>query len=208
MTEEFSSIDSSRWLVQDNYSNGGVFNCDWSTSNASLVDGALNLILNDTSGPTKSFSCGEIRTKTSFQYGRFNVRMRPAKNDGIVSSFFIYSSSPHDEIDLEFLGKDTSRVQLNYFKNGVGGNEFIVDLGFDASLAYHDYSIEWEPNSIVWFVDGQEVHRVNGNAGSLPSAPGYVYVNLWNGTGVDSWLNPFVYSGEIRVLYDQISIYQ
>ena len=39
---------------------------------------------------------------------------------------------PWDEIDFEFLGYDTTKVQLNYYTDGVGGHEYMLDLGFDA----------------------------------------------------------------------------
>lgn len=68
-------------------------------------------------------------------------RMQPISNPGVVSSFFTYTgpsdNNPWDEIDIEFLGKDTTKVQFNYYTNGVGGHEFLYDLGFDASESYH-----------------------------------------------------------------------
>lgn len=38
-----------------------------------------------------------------------------------------------DEIDVEVLGKDTTKVQFNYYTNGTGNHEYLYDLGFDAS---------------------------------------------------------------------------
>jgi len=83
--------------------------------------------------------------------------MKPAKNVGIVSSFFTYTGptdgTPWDEIDIEFLGKDTTKVQFNYYTNGVGNHEKIVNLGFDAANSYHTYAFDWQPNSIKWYVE-------------------------------------------------------
>lgn len=135
--------------------------------------------------------------------------MKPAKSNGIVSSFFAYTSSPqHDEIDFEFLGKDTTKVQLNYFVTGVGGHEHLVDLGFDASLDFHVYGFIWSESKITWYVDGAEVYSVTGPQTTLPSNASNVFLNLWNGIGVDSWLNPFIYSTPLTAGYDSVLVSQ
>lgn len=204
--DQFSTVDTSVWLVSDGYSNNGVFNCEWESSHSQTDGNELSLLLNNTPGGSKAYSSGEMRTNALHHYGRYEVRMKPAKQDGIVSAFFTYTGTPHDEIDIEFLGKDTSKMQVNFFKNGVGGNEVLINLGFDASLAYHTYAFEWRENSITWFVDGVQVHAVNGTSATLPSTPGYIYINLWNGIGVDAWLNPFVYSVPLRAYYDYVKL--
>lgn len=87
-------------------------------------------------------------------------------------------------------------MQVNYFVNNVGGHEEMIDLGFDAALGYHNYAIVWSASSIKWYVDDQMVHMVSASSCTpLPSVPGRIEVNLWAGTGVDSWLGPFTYPG-------------
>jgi len=50
-----------------------------------------------------------IVQKSFFGYGYYEVRMKAAKNVGIVSSFFTYTgpsdNNPWDEIDIEFFRK-------------------------------------------------------------------------------------------------------
>jgi endoglucanase len=87
------------------------------------------------------------------------------------------------------LGKDTTKVQLNYFRNGKGGHEKMIDLGFDASEDFHTYAFEWHKNSIIWFVDGKEVFRRENE--DLPVTKGKIMMNAWNGKGVDEWLKAF-----------------
>lgn len=54
--------------------------------------------------------------------------MMPIKADGVDTGFFMYTgpsdNDPWDEIDFEFLGYDTTKVQLNYYTDGVGGHEY------------------------------------------------------------------------------------
>ena len=114
------------------------------------------------------------------------------KHDGVVSSFFTYTgpsdNNPWDEIDIEILGKDTEKVQFNYFTDGKGNHEYLHELGFDASEDFHTYAFEWHKDKIIWFVDGVEVYSVEE---SIPVTEGKIMMNVWNGIGVDSWLNAF-----------------
>ena len=61
-----------------------------------------------------------------------------------MTSLFTYTGpaegTQHDEIDIEFLGNDTTKMQVNYYVNGVGGHEAIINLGFDAAASAHEYA--------------------------------------------------------------------
>ena len=89
---------------------------------------------------------------------------------------------------MEILGKDTSKVQFNYFTDGQGNHEYLYDLGFDASEDFHTYGFEWHKDRIVWLVDGKEAYTADAN---IPVTEGKIMMNAWCGTGVDSWLNAF-----------------
>lgn len=126
---------------------------------------------------------GEYRSKEFFGYGYYSVRMKAIPRAGIVSSFFTYTGksdggNPWDEIDIEFLGYDMTRVQFNYFSNGVGGHEKWYKLGFDASKEFHEYGFKWTPDSITWYVDTVPVHNATQ---SIPVTPGRIMINAWIG---------------------------
>nr|WP_110931271.1 glycoside hydrolase family 16 protein [Paenibacillus bouchesdurhonensis] len=202
--EPMTYYNSQTWEMANGYSNGNMFNCTWRANNATFTnDGKLRLAL--TSPSYNKFDCAEYRSKFKAGYGLYEVNMKPAKNVGIVSSFFTYTGptdgTPWDEIDIEFLGKDTTKVQFNYFTNGVGGNEKIIDLGFDASQSFHTYAFDWQPNSITWYVDGVAKHRATKN---IPKTPGKIMMNIWNGTGVDSWLGPYNGANPLYAYYDWV----
>lgn len=207
MGESFDYANTSAWSKSDGWTNGGMFNCTWRASNVNFSNGTMALTLNkDTKGGTKPYAGGEYRSNDTFGYGLYQVRMKPAKNNGIVSSFFTYTGptdgTPWDEIDIEFLGKDTTKVQFNYYTNGVGNHEHIYNLGFDASTSYHTYAFNWQPTYIAWLVDGKEVYRATN---SIPSHPGKIMMNLWPGTGVDSWLNAYDGKTPLYANYDWVS---
>ena len=65
----------------------------------------------------------------------------------------------------------------------------MIDLGFDASEDFHTYAFEWHKNAIIWYVDGKEVFRREGE--NLPCTKGKIMMNAWCGKGVDTWLKAF-----------------
>ena len=121
------------------------------------------------------YFAGEARSYQYFGYGDYSVKMKPAKKAGTASTFFTCTGpydeneegepNPHDEIDIEFLGSDTTKVQFNYFVNGVGEHEYKYDLGFDASEEYHEYGYRWTSEYIEWFVDGEPVYKEFNDCG-------------------------------------------
>ncbi|MDS0525744.1 glycoside hydrolase family 16 protein [Clostridium sp. SHJSY1] len=205
--DEFEYSNSKAWSKSNGWSNGGMFNCTWSSKNVNFNNSIMNLTLNkNIQSNTKPYAGSEYRTNDTYDYGIYQAKMKPAKNIGIVSSFFTYTGpsddTPWDEIDIEFLGKDTTKVQFNYFTNGVGNHEYIYNLGFDASTSYHTYSFIWQPTYIAWLVDGVEVYRATDN---IPSHPGRIIMNLWPGIGVDSWLGTYNGVTPITTSYDWIT---
>jgi beta-glucanase (GH16 family) len=53
-------------------------------------------------------------------------------------------------------------------------------LGFDASEAFHEYAIEWDPCEIRWLVDRKLVHRrVVWDPTPIPHLPMTLHVNTW-----------------------------
>ncbi len=191
---DFSEGQPQGYEIADGWTNGSMFNVTWRKSNVTFEDGKMQLIIDKDGKATSDipYSGGEFRTRKFYGYGRYEVCMKPIKNDGVVSSFFTYTGpsdkNPWDEIDIEFTGKDTTKVQFNYFTSGRGNHEYMHELGFDASEDFHIYAFEWYEDKIVWFVDGVEVHSANQ---LIPVTRGKIMMNAWCGTGVDSWLNPF-----------------
>ncbi len=181
--------------ASDGWTNGSMFNVTWRGTNVTFDDGKMQLVIDNDPKPKSKipYSGGEFRSKDFYGYGLYEVSMKPIKNDGVVSSFFTYTgpsdNNPWDEIDIEFLGKDTTIVQFNYYTDGKGGHEYIYELGFDATEDFHTYAFEWLEDSITWYVDGVEVHKATKK---LPSTPSKIMMNAWCGTGVDGWLNAFV----------------
>ena len=192
MYANFRTGSTKEFIASDGWTNGNPFDCFWKASNATFKDNALNLTIDKDPTGQYHYTGAEYRTNDFYSYGYYETSMQAIKNDGVVSSFFTYTgpsdNNPWDEIDVEVLGKDTTKVQFNYYTNGVGNHEYMYDLGFDASEGYHTYGFDWQKDSITWYVDGKAVYKATSN---IPSTPGKIMMNVWPGIGVDDWLKPF-----------------
>ena len=155
---DFRKGATSLFEASDGWTNGNPFDCGWTKNNTSFDNGVLNLTIDKDSSGQYNYTGAEYRSLEHYHYGYYETSMKAIKNDGVVSSFFTYTgpseNNPWDEIDVEVLGKDTTKVQFNYYTNGVGNHEYMYDLGFDASEGYHTYGFDWQKDSNTWYVDG------------------------------------------------------
>ncbi|WP_026670483.1 family 16 glycosylhydrolase [Butyrivibrio sp. AE3006] len=156
----------------------------WSPDNISYKKNQMDLCINKNEN---GLTAGEVTTKRSFGYGLYQVSMKPIKHSGVVSAFFNFGKKDNlsTEIDIEFLGYDTTKVQFNYHTNGVGGHEYLYDLGFDASEDYHTYAFYWKKNSIYWYVDDVLAYEIH--AEDIPEIEAPIVMDVWAG-GKEEWL--------------------
>ncbi len=153
--------------------------------------GQVTLTFDGTDQDGKPFTGSEIQTDEFFGYGTYEVEMQASGVSGVVSSFFLFTSeffgaSQHNEIDIEFLGGDTTVMNINYFygNDKLGSNGSVqVDLGFDAAAALHDYSIEWEPDAIRWYAEDTLLYEVTSGTSAIPipDEAMKIYANVWTG---------------------------
>lgn len=211
-TDNFDGT-TSYFTKSDGWTNGSMFNAGWRADHITFSGGVMSITINNTPCPSgcsnMPYAAGEYRSANFYGHGRYETRMKPAKYSGAMTgSLFTYTGAgdgnPWDEIDIEFLGKNLNVFQANYFTNGVGGHETVVNLGFDASAAFHTYAFEWTAGSIKWYVDGVLVVTENGSRGALPSHAGRMMLNAWPSTGVDGWLGAFTYTGAFQAQYDWV----
>ncbi|GAB4861836.1 hypothetical protein Ancab_037092 [Ancistrocladus abbreviatus] len=140
------------------------------------------------------------RSTTRYHFGTFSAQIKCPKGNTSGLNFNIYLSSlegdkSQDEIDFEFLGKDKTIVQTNYYTTGTGSREEIHGLGFDCSDDFHEYVINWFPNVIEWLIDGKVVRRVEREPGSaFPEKPMFLYASVWDASYIDQgrWTGPYV----------------
>jgi beta-glucanase (GH16 family) len=192
-------FDENFWDQSRGTNDPEVWLNSWRPDHLSFKSGLLDIRLDDHPCSldrglcnNQGYASGEYGTLCKeYGPGRFQARLKAAKGSGLVTAFFIYhgtrDGTPLSEIDIEIFGKDPSQMHVTYwiegqsYSNTVDLRDVLDDPSFDASAAFHDYTIDWSLQDIEWYVDGRLVHQENGtrSRGHLPLQPGKIYVSLW-----------------------------
>lgn len=185
--------------------------------NFTVVDGQARICVKESNILIRDYSSASFSSQKQFLYGQFTVRLKCPKLSGIVTGVFLHRNSPRHEIDIEILGKDPTKMLTNVFYNpGVDGTKYdygfrgtpiLIDLGFDASEDFHDYTIVWTQESIRFVVDGQLVHeRVCWEPTPIPNLGMHFYVNCWPSNSTE-FAGVFQNSGlPVSCLIDEIHV--
>ena len=190
LTDEFGGLDNELWVLRDDTfpSNLALFR----PSNFTIgADNIAQLTLREEVTAVRRFTSAALASRRRYVYGRFVAEMRPSNVPGLITGIFLHRNAPRQEIDLEFVGKDTTKLLVNVYYNpgdegtkleyGYRGTPALIDLGFDASSDFHRYEIEWCCDCIRWRVDGQLVHeRAMWEPTPIPHLPLQFNVNLWH----------------------------
>lgn len=187
--DHLSELDASRWLSRDDTFPGNLALFRPGSVRV-LPSGGLELMVASASLGVRELSAGAVSSRGQFLYGRFEANLRATNVPGLVSGFFLHRDLPRQEIDVEITGNRPDQLLVNVFFNpgcdgakfdyGYRGTPFAIDLGFDASEAFHTYAIEWAPDEIRWLVDDRLVHRrVLWDPTPIPDLPMTLHVNTW-----------------------------
>lgn len=130
-------------------------------------------------------------------FGKVSITLKSAPGAGIVSTL-VLQSDDLDEIDMEWLGTDTTEVQTNYFGKGdvTTYNRGQFNPAKNNQDQFITYTIEWTSSQITWSV-GSTIVRVltpaTADANQYPQTPMRVKFGAWAGgdssnpAGTISW---------------------
>jgi hypothetical protein len=118
-------------------------------------------------------------------FGRVEVTMKAAPGAGIVSSL-VLQSDDLDEIDMEWLGADSTEVQTNYFGKGqtTTYNRGQFHKTPENQSKFQTYTIDWTSDRIIFSVGGTVVRTLKASeaeANQYPQTPMQVKFGAWSG---------------------------
>lgn len=140
-------------------------------------------------GQTMEYSSGLITTGSHFsqKYGYFEIRCRMPKGVGYWPAFWLLPSNASGvhEVDIfESLGREPDALYTHvHWGNDYGtghrykGKRVPVP---DLTETFHVIGLEWEPEVLIWTVDGRECFRVTraNYPRAVPQVEEYLVANL------------------------------
>jgi len=171
-----------------------------------IDDGVLHLRMDRDAPGSRGGNAGRVsgietrRSPKSFaqQYGYFELRARCAKGSGVQSAFWLspldsrydvvtsaggIRTSPREATEIDIFEQHGKEPRGNNFTvhygspAGHGSDARHVILPIDLTDDFHVFGFEWTRDTMIWTVDGSEVHRSD----KVPHHPFFIRLSLYEG---------------------------
>ena len=199
-----AKLDLSRWTPHDPWGHVRDRQLQaYSPDAVSVSGGQLHIVARRTEageaaawydGRNREYISGIVSTFGLFSqtYGRFEIRFRAPAGRGLRPGFLLLpvpmGTLPQIHV-FEATSETTSAAKFekagvtswkSFFANRWGteqtersfGDSFTVP---DLSNGFHTVAVEWEPDRIVWFVDGKKTFE---SVDGIPRQPMYLLIDL------------------------------
>lgn len=131
--------------------------------------GLVGLGLRPSTAFAKPWKGAELISRQTFEYGAFEARILAARGSGLITPFFLWKDGseiagvPWQEQDFEIFGRD-GRYQTQLMTPGTGGAQRTEHVEYHslptpAWERYYTYRMEWTPERVAFYVDGQLVRE-------------------------------------------------
>ncbi|GAC1363701.1 MAG: hypothetical protein NVS2B12_13160 [Ktedonobacteraceae bacterium] len=188
------TLDASKWNVINEASWNKGEREAYSYNNAYVQNNGL-VIRSD--NHNNIYTSGEVNTSHhyAFKYGVIDIRAKLPHGQGIWPAFWLLTancqmypaasagcvvtpSAGYGEIDImEMLGQNPHYMYMtNHFGSIPGQNlsHQCTYTGPDYSADYHIYTMDWEPGSLTWLIDGvPHCKQTDG----VPNGPMFLVMN-------------------------------
>ncbi len=158
--------------------------------NSIVKDGNLMIIGKKESYKNADFTSASLVTdgKHSWTFGKIEARIKLPKGQGMWPAFWMLGQNIHQvgwpkcgEIDImEHINNEDLAYGTLHWDNGKhvsSGGKTPCDV-----TQFHNYSIEWDSESVKWFLDGEKYWEVNIkeaiNSTEEFQKPHYIILNL------------------------------
>jgi uncharacterized protein (TIGR03437 family) len=171
------------------------------SANNVFQDGRGNLVIRAIRDASGNYTSARLQTggpgasthttDLSWQYGRIQARIKLPFGKGVWPAFWMLGENIGSvgwptcgEVDImENFGTFHNNASINngtahgpgYSADNGIGKSYTLPFGETFADDYHVYAIEWSPDSIEWFVDGDSYHKVT--PASLPAGRQWVFNN-------------------------------
>ncbi|GAN11318.1 glycoside hydrolase [Mucor ambiguus] len=130
---------------------------------------------------------------TLLHYGSVSFNLETAGKAGAVTAA-VFMAPGGDEIDFEMLGAEHNKVQTNFFYGAnpiYNVNSADTEVGINTASGIHNYTVDWSPERIEFFVDRKLIRTVvnkdncnkEGDC-TYPTHAATIQIGLWDSSAV------------------------
>ena len=180
--------DAATWDVADGaWSHNGELQY-YAPDAATIDDGTLVITTRKRPVGDRQYSSAHLSTKGRHEqaYGRWEIRARLPVSQGMWPAIWLLpvDGSWPPEIDIiELVGKEPDTVHHSFHWGPLRDGLKPWDLGQTSTTStgpmnfsgrFHDFTVEWTPGAIRWYVDRTLTHEHREN---IPTEPMYLIIN-------------------------------
>jgi beta-glucanase (GH16 family) len=170
------AIDAANWTYDLGAGGWGNGEAQYYTSrpeNARIEDGMLVIEARQEKLEDSYYTSARLKTQglQSFQYGRIEARIKVPVGNGLWPAFWMLGSSfdgtnwpDCGEIDImEYVGREPDLIIGTLHGPGYSGALGVSQWNrqeYAIADDFHTYAIEWQPEQIDWYYDGEKYHTV------------------------------------------------
>ena len=158
-------------------------------SQVQVSGGLLQLVADETPTPGTTtggaakvypWTSGMVTTygKFDFTYGYVQVVAKLPSGDGFWPALWLLPQSETWPPEIDIMENWGTYPNSLWFTNHLTPSEYSTynyASGSGYSQTFHTYAVDWEPGSITWYLDGQQVFQVTTG---VPDQPMYFIANL------------------------------
>ena len=186
--------DPNSWVVSDGaWSHNGELQY-YAPDSITVDRGRMKITAEKRKVGDRKYSSGHVRVTPRLEqaYGRWEIRAKLPNSQGMWPAIWLLpeDGSWPPEIDIiELVGKEPNRVHCSFHWGPLRDGLLPWDLGqtstdhydtADYANTWHDFTVDWTPEGIVWYVDGVEAHRFGKTPeerAKIPNMPMYLIIN-------------------------------
>lgn len=191
-------IDRANWtfdLGAGGWGNGEAQYYTDRPENARIEDGLLVIDARQEKYDDSYYTSARLKSQglQEFQYGRIEGRLKVPEGKGLWPAFWMLGGNFDQvgwpdcgEIDImEYIGKEPDLIFGTLHGPGYSGALGLTKWNrqnYPIADDFHVYAIEWEPDVIRWYYDGEEYHTVTradvGEREWVFDQPFFIILNL------------------------------
>jgi hypothetical protein len=171
-SDEFNGtqLDTNVWKSAQGQSWGQLLSARF-PENVVVKDGLLRLVTKKENRGGKEWTSAMISTKVFRQkYGYWESRYRYAPATGLNQAFWMNPGSKDKtqgfEIDVNE-GHYPSDVNATLHQSDLPSKSKRFAADYDLGADFHLYAAEWNEKEVIFYFDGQEIHRVPNTKANL-----------------------------------------